>query len=85
MSRNVNNKALLPQRDTKSTMTFLHDCPAQHYISEGRESMPQVSKTGTGITFVTALCPEELQQKMNVLFGKKMKRQNALLALKNAF
>jgi hypothetical protein len=48
MSRNVNNNALLPQRDTKSTMTVLHDCRAQLYISGAGECMPQVSKTGTG-------------------------------------
>ena len=47
----MNNKALLPQRDTISTMTFLHDYRAQLYISGARKCMSQVSKTGTSITF----------------------------------
>jgi hypothetical protein len=48
----VNNKALLPHRDTKSTMTLSTFIAPQLYISGAREWLPQVSKSGIGTHFV---------------------------------
>jgi hypothetical protein len=48
----VNNKALLPHRDTKSTMTLSTFIAPQLYILEAREWLPQVSKPGNKKHFV---------------------------------
>jgi hypothetical protein len=48
----VNNKALLPHRDTKSTMTLSTFIAPQLYIFAAREWLPQVSKPGNSAHFV---------------------------------
>jgi hypothetical protein len=57
----VNIKALLPHRDTNSTMTCSAFTAAQLYIFGTRDGMPHVSKPGENMGFA-ALCPNRLQR-----------------------
>jgi hypothetical protein len=56
----VNNKALLPHRDTKSTMAFSTLYRPQLYISVARGWLPQVSKPGNSthsvLRYVLSTC-----------------------------